>query len=61
MKCERNGAHVKGLVYEKHGKKYLKAIEIMQKRESRFHPVKKPESWMPFDGCSNGGQWVHKI
>ena len=51
---------MKGLVFEKNGKKHLKALEIMQRGKSFFAKVMNEESWMPFDDGS-GGKWVHYV
>jgi|EP00670_Eutreptiella_braarudii_P006020 hypothetical protein len=54
----RNGALLKGVVYEKDGEKHLKVAEIQQAGTSGFVPV-NGEKWMPFEGGSNGGTWLH--
>ena len=55
----RNGALLRGFVYEKAGKQYLKAVEIQQAGKKGFKPVLREESWMPFDADGNKGRWLH--
>jgi len=59
MPFVRNGELLKGLVFEKNGKEFMKVQEVQRARAEDFTPV-DGEQWMPFDGGSNGGQWLHE-
>ena len=55
----RNGAQLKGYVYEKGGMHYLQVMEQVPAGRSEWQHV-KPGCWMPFDGGQhNGGKWLH--
>ena len=56
----RNGALLKGSVYEADGNKWFKCDKIQQASTEGFKPVSGDDKWMPFDGGSgNGGAWLH--
>eukprot|EP01051_Picozoa_sp_SAG22_P010531 SAG22_NODE_953_length_6332_cov_5.830258_4_plen_85_part_00 len=57
----RNGAILKGLVYEVEGTPWLEATAIQQAGTEGFASIEGQGKWMGFDGGpSNGGKWLHE-
>ena len=55
----RNGARLKGYVYELKGARYLAVHEQIPAGKTDWQPVETGK-WMPFDGGRhNGGKWLH--
>lgn len=56
----RNGAHVRGKVHDVAGKgEWLEATALQQAGTKGWVSVEGAEKWLPFNGGSNGGQWLH--
>ena len=56
----RNGAILKGYVYDKDGTPWLRAERIRQAGSTEWKDLGQGK-WMAFDGGPyNGGQWLHE-
>uniref|UniRef100_A0A7S1SPI5 Uncharacterized protein n=1 Tax=Tetraselmis chuii TaxID=63592 RepID=A0A7S1SPI5_9CHLO len=56
----KNGAGVKGVVHDVPSKgQWLEVTEIRQAGGSEWASVEGQGKWLPFNGGSNGGQWLH--
>ena len=45
-------------MHEVSGKRYLEVKEMIPAGKADWKPVSEGK-WMPFDGGSNGGKWLH--
>eukprot|EP00959_Pyramimonas_sp_CCMP1952_P052847 1105109-Pyramimonas_sp.AAC.1 len=54
----RNGAVLKGYVYQKSGEKWLKVIELQHRGGNYFMDIEFENKWLQF-GETGGQPWLH--